>query len=477
MELPAQASFMSEASSIMRPEEQLSSGSLAKRREDNRSYFRSIQARRSRPMLSSISMPSLATSSLSTPVQADLRVSAQRDADTAINELNHYNRRFVEHGSRGSLAEARHGSPMRYGMADVMDALVDMEQPCPPQRAAHLVSVYGRGHSGLLSREQMQELLQDATGASRMHKELLVAWTCVGLNRKKTPPPAYPPPAGLYRPLSQLRKAHQPLPSMHTSSPQRLLAVYRTNRAEKALTSEAKMTNAEVATNPRHDHHAATDKHRVPTEKLPKCKARLDSTRPLVGQISDMVKTQMRDVLQQFREWDEDGSGAISFVEFERAMSSLGLKASIQIKKLWNSMDTDGNGEIAYEELLTALDPPKKALAPIEYTDGAREDVAGQLKIRSTASIVAPKTQLVEAFDEIATSRVMDVFSSWDLDGDGVISRFEFGKAMSAKGMETTKKEVMMLFNSIDTDQNGFIEYKELHRVLNEDRMGPAARQ
>lgn len=471
MALPAQASFMSEASSIMRAEEQLSSGSLAKRREDSRSYFRSIQARRSRPMLSSISMPSLATSSLSAPVQADLRVSVQRDADTAINELNNFNRRFADHGSRASLSEARHGYPMRYGVADVMDALVDMEQPCPPQRAAHLVSVYGRGHSGLLTREELQELLQDATGASRMHKELLVAWNCVDLNRKKTPPPAYPPPAGLYRPLSQLRKAHQPLPSMHMSSSQRLLAVYRTNRAEKVLTSEAKATKAEVATtHPHHDHHPSTDKHRLTTEKLPKVKVRLDSTRPLVGQISDMVKTQMKDVLEQFREWDEDGSGAISFVEFERAMSSLGLKASTQIKKLWNSMDTDGSGEIAYEELLTALDPPKKMLVPIEYTDGVREDVAGQMKIRNTASIVAPKTQLVEAFDEIATSRVMDVFSSWDLDNDGVISRFEFGKAMTAMGMKTTKKDVMMLFNSIDIDQNGFIEYKELHRVLKEDR-------
>ena len=429
-------------------------------------------------MLSSLSMPSLATSSLSSPAQADLRLTVQRDADTAINELNQFSRRFTDH--RASAAAANHSKPMRYGPADVMDALVDMEQPCPPQRAAHLVSVYGRGHSGLLTRNELQELLQDASGTSRMHTELLMAWSYVGLNRKKTPPPAYPPPAGLYRPLSKLRQPHHPLPAMHVSSSQRLLAVYRTNRADNAAAGEEHPTSVQGEAKPRKHRDPPTvaeGKSRPASEKPPKSKVRLDATRPLVGQIGDMVKSQMKEVLQQFREWDDDGNGLISFTEFEGAMASLGLKANAKIKKLWQSLDADGSGDIAYEELLEALDPPKKELAPIEYTDGAREDVAGQLKIRSTASIVSPITQLTEAFDEIATSRVFDVFTSWDVDNDGVISRFEFGKAMMAMGMKSSKKEVMKLFNSIDVDQNGFIEYKELYKAIDEDRMGPAKRR
>ena len=208
MTLPTQASFMSEASSIMRPEEQQSAASLAKQREESRLYFRSLHARRSRPMLSSLSMPSLATSSLSSPAQADLRLTVQRDADTAINELNQFSRRFTDH--RASAAAANHSKPMRYGPADVMDALVDMEQPCPPQRAAHLVSVYGRGHSGLLTRNELQELLQDASGTSRVHTELLMAWSYVGLNRKKTPPASVSPTG---RPLSSAFKASPASPS------------------------------------------------------------------------------------------------------------------------------------------------------------------------------------------------------------------------------------------------------------------------
>lgn len=43
---------------------------------------------------------------------------------------------------------------------------------------------------------------------------------------------------------------------------------------------------------------------------LPRPRPKLDPLRPLLGQLSDIVRAQMRDVLALFREWDADGSGA-----------------------------------------------------------------------------------------------------------------------------------------------------------------------
>ena len=74
--------------------------------------------------------------------------------------------------------------------------------------------------------------------------------------------------------------------------------------------------------------------------------------------------------------------------------------------------------------------------------------------------------QLYEAFEEIATDRVLDVFRVWDKNNGGTISRGEFGKAMAALGLKTTKAELNKLFNEIDVDHSGEISYQELRQAV-----------
>ena len=52
---------------------------------------------------------------------------------------------------------------------------------------------------------------------------------------------------------------------------------------------------------------------------------------------------------------------AISYAEFQKAMSTLGLTVSAEVEELWKSFDKDGTGEIVYHELLESLTP---SLAP-----------------------------------------------------------------------------------------------------------------
>ena len=65
-----------------------------------------------------------------------------------------------------------------------------------------------------------------------------------------------------------------------------------------------------------------------------------------------------------FAVWDQDGSGSLSPTEFYQALLLLGLDVNgDEAGHLFNSLDIDGNRQIDYRELRTALQPPAKAAA------------------------------------------------------------------------------------------------------------------
>ena len=74
-------------------------------------------------------------------------------------------------------------------------------------------------------------------------------------------------------------------------------------------------------------------------------------------------------------------------------------------------------------------------------------------------------SQIADALRANAT-RVLDLFRSWDADGDGEVSRKEFHKAMPALGLEVPKADVDELFNLWDNDGGGSLAYKELKTLL-----------
>jgi hypothetical protein len=62
--------------------------------------------------------------------------------------------------------------------------------------------------------------------------------------------------------------------------------------------------------------------------------------------------------------------------------------------------------------------------------------------------------------------RVMELFRSWDADGDGEVTRTEFHRAMVALGLEVPKKEIDKLFSEWDKSGDGSIGFKELQKIL-----------
>lgn len=64
------------------------------------------------------------------------------------------------------------------------------------------------------------------------------------------------------------------------------------------------------------------------------------------------------------------------------------------------------------------------------------------------------------------SGRVLDLFRSWDADGDGEVSKKEFHKAIPALGFDVPKSDVEELFNTWDKDGGGSLAYKELKKIL-----------
>ena len=64
-----------------------------------------------------------------------------------------------------------------------------------------------------------------------------------------------------------------------------------------------------------------------------------------------------------------------------------------------------------------------------------------------------------------SSSRVVDLFRAWDEDGNGTIDKKEFGKAVRSLGFDVERADTDAVFDSLDDDKSGLLEYKELNEA------------
>lgn len=72
--------------------------------------------------------------------------------------------------------------------------------------------------------------------------------------------------------------------------------------------------------------------------------------------------------------------------------------------------------------------------------------------------------------------RTLNLFREWDSDCNGCIEREEFAHALSVLGLETNASVATALFDALDDDHNGALEFSELHSKLRQ-RIDVAARR
>ena len=246
---------------------------------------------------------------------------------------------------------------------------------------------------------------------------------------------------------------------------------------------------------------------------------KVDMSEYLLWSLRDALIRSSQRVLDLFEEWDDDGSGTITKKELGRAVEAMGFTGFGKgaVDALFAELDGDGSGKVDYAELNEMLrkgvgsqhegggsggtgrspfvsprsQAPKDRLgaagnrralkrntAKVSGAAGrARGPLAGFMVVFDDGSseeaggppAVHPVEQLRVALAD-NSSRVVDLFRAWDLDGDGLIDNDEWRQALFSLGVdETMRAQVDALFAAFDGDGSGAIEYKEMNRLLRKD--------
>lgn len=158
--------------------------------------------------------------------------------------------------------------------------------------------------------------------------------------------------------------------------------------------------------------------------------------------------------------WDQNGDGVLDRCEFVAALNGLGLDVKnlddgSAFDDLFRMLDEDGSGTISLRELQNSL----RWIRSCEKCERLRHEA---YDFEGTLSI---QTQIRRALAANAV-RVMDLFREWDENGDGVLEKAEFARAMPMLGIHAGREEVDDLFNSMDGDGDGIVTFKEFNRQL-----------
>jgi len=198
-----------------------------------------------------------------------------------------------------------------------------------------------------------------------------------------------------------------------------------------------------------------------------------------VGKLADLL-----------REWDKNGDGEMSKIEFRQAVAgkSLNFKADNKdIDAYFVHLDLSGDGQMTMDELKAAL---KKLQAKTKGIDTEAARLRERVEaIKVLTEEIKKVAQLTEEFEKdeqrvvdmkdnpplsakVGTlllkrnAKIGDIVSKWDKNGDGDIACPEFRKNIQELGIEATAIEIDNLFVSLDTSGDGSLDLNELKQTL-----------
>nr|ABK25964.1 unknown [Picea sitchensis] len=145
-----------------------------------------------------------------------------------------------------------------------------------------------------------------------------------------------------------------------------------------------------------------------------------------MGCEKSLSEEQIEELKEIFSRFDLDSDGSLTQLELGGFLRSLGLKPSgDQIDALIKRVDTNNNGLIEFPELVSLIAP------------GVTEEVSNN------------QEQLIE------------LFRSFDRDGNGYITAAELARSMAKMGHALSFRELTEMMAEADTDGDGRISFAE----------------
>lgn len=160
---------------------------------------------------------------------------------------------------------------------------------------------------------------------------------------------------------------------------------------------------------------------------------------PLAEKVKDLKNrlaghlTRMMDL---FQKWDSDDSGTVDQNEFRLAVQAMVPKAEdAVILALFKEYDSDGSGDVSYKE----------------YVKFSVRDGLSRQK-----------------------ERVSSLLKLWDVNCNGTIDKDEFVHAIEHLGFKAPREDLHRLFDELDEDGSGELDYTEINRWLRNGTTGTA---
>ena len=135
-----------------------------------------------------------------------------------------------------------------------------------------------------------------------------------------------------------------------------------------------------------------------------------------------------------------------------------------ELKEAFTMFDRDKDGLINYNELGNVLKSQgfsptnQELLEMIADVDENEDD-----KINFEEFLILMHSRLKKADIE---NELNEAFSVYDKNGSGIISIREFKKIMNSLGDKICEEEINEIIHKIDTKNRGYINYKDLTKII-----------
>jgi calmodulin len=144
-----------------------------------------------------------------------------------------------------------------------------------------------------------------------------------------------------------------------------------------------------------------------------------------------LTEEQTAEFREAFALFDKDGDGTISTKELGTVMKSLGQKPTVaELNDMINEVDSDGNGEIDFEEFLSMM---AKKLKETDLEEDIRE--AFRVFDKNSSGIISTmelRHIMTNLGEKLKDSEIDEMIRHADIDGDGSVNYNEWVTMMTS---------------------------------------------